>query len=125
MKKKPEEDPRRAMGELVKERFQLWREVVQAGDFIRGSVTVLRRPCVYPNCRRCQKGERHPATYLSLKERGKTKMIYLPKGWVAEARAWTKEWRRLEELLGRLSRANAEILRLLARRPPPGKKEQR
>jgi len=30
---------------LAKRRFKIWREVVTVGDFVRGSVVVLRRPC--------------------------------------------------------------------------------
>ena len=118
------DEARRAMDELVKERFRLWREVVRVGDFVRGSVVVLRRPCTYRNCRRCRDGERHPATYLSWKEEGKTRLLYLPKGWVEQARAWTQEWRRLEELLRRMSRTNAAVLRRLVQRErAPGRKE--
>ncbi len=104
------------MAEIVKRRFSLWREVVQAGDFVRGSVTVLRRPCTYARCRLCREGKRHPATYLSLKEKGRTRLIYLPKGLVTQAKAWVAEWRRLEDLLRQMSKTNAEMLRLLARR---------
>ena len=106
----------RQMQEIVKQRFVLWREVVQAGDFVRGSVVLLRRPCTYKGCRLCREGQRHPATYLSLKEKGRTRLVYLPKGLISQAKAWVAEWRRLEGLLAEMSRANAQILRLLAHR---------
>lgn len=102
--------------EIVRERFILWRQVVQAGDFVRGSVVVLRRPCASKTCRRCRDGGRHPATYLSLKEQGRTRLIYLPKTLVAQAQGWVAEWRRLEGLLAQMSRTNARMLRLLAHR---------
>lgn len=104
------------MAEVVKRRFSLWRDVVKAGDFVRGSVTVLRRPCIRAGCRLCREGKRHPATYLSLKEKGRTRLIYLPKGLVSQAKAWVSEWRRLDELLRQMSKTNAEMLRLLAKR---------
>lgn len=106
----------REMAEIVKRRFSLWRDVVKAGDFVRGSVTVLRRPCTYKGCRLCREGVRHPATYLSLKEKGRTRLIYLPKRLVAQAKAWVAEWRRLDELLREMSKTNASMLRLLAKR---------
>jgi len=106
----------KAMLELVKERFRLWRDVVRAGDFVRGSVVVLRRPCTRGTCQLCREGKRHPATYLSMKEKGRTRLIYLPKEVVGEAKRWVEEWRRLEGLLGQMSRTNGEILRLLGRR---------
>jgi hypothetical protein len=102
--------------ELVKRRFGLWREVVRAGDFVRGSVVMLRRPCTYRGCRLCREGKKHPATYLSLKEKGRTTLVYLPKRLVEEAKRWVGEWRRLDELLREMSRTNVEVLRLLAKR---------
>ncbi len=104
------------MQDVAKQRFALWREVIQAGDFIRGSVTVLRRPCTRAGCRLCREGKRHPATYLSLKEKGRTRLIYLPKSLIAQARQWVAEWRRLEGLLQQMSQTNARMLRLLAQR---------
>lgn len=104
------------MTELVKKRFGLWREVVRAGDFVRGSVVVLRRPCTYRGRRLCREGKKHPATYLSLKEKGRTTLAYLPKRLVEEAKRRVGEWRRLDELLREMSRTNVEVLRLLAKR---------
>ena len=104
------------MQEIVKRRFTLWRQVIQAGDFVRGSVVVLRRPCTHAGCRLCRAGQRHPATYLSLKEKGRTRLIYLPKGLVGQAKQWVAEWRRLEELLRQTTQTNAQMLRLLAHR---------
>lgn len=101
---------------LVKKRFKIWRAVVTVGDFVRGSVVVLRRPCTYRNCRVCRSGKRHPATYLSMKEKGRTRLIYLTKERVPHARQWVREWKRLEKLLREMSKTNAEILRLLGRR---------
>ncbi|MDD5351450.1 MAG: hypothetical protein PHQ12_14660 [Chthoniobacteraceae bacterium] len=115
----------RAVAELVKRRFLLWRDVVQAGDFVRGSVVILRRPCVRKTCGRCASGEKHPATYLSIKVKGKTRLVYLPKAWVAQAKGWTAEWRRLEGLLGQMSLVNVELLRLLPKREAKRQRKER
>ena len=104
------------MVELAKKRFGLWRDVVRAGDFVRGSVVVLKRPCTYAGCRRCKSGQKHPATYLSMKEKGRTKLVYLPRDVMDTAKRWVVEWRRLEALLNETSRTNAQILRLLGKR---------
>ena len=100
---------------LAKKRFKIWRQVVTVGDFVRGSVVVLRRPCTYKNCRLCRSGKRHAATYLSMKEKGRTRLVYLTKERVAQARRMVREWRRLEALLLEMSKTNAEVLRLLGR----------
>ena len=109
------------MVELVKRRFLLWKDVVRAGDFVRGSVVVLRRPCTYAGCRLCKKGRRHPATYLSMKEKGRTKLLYLPRHVVPQAKRWVAEWRRLEALLHQMSQTNAQVLRLLGKRESKSK----
>lgn len=106
----------KTMNALAKKRFQIWRDVVMIGDFVRGSVVVLRRPCTRDNCRLCREGKRHPATYLSMKEKGRTRLVYLTKERVPHARKMVREWKRLEKLLLEMSKTNAEILRLLGRR---------
>ena len=104
------------MAALVKKRFKICRDVIGVGDFVRGSVVVLRRPCTRPTRRVCKSGRRRLAAYLSMKEKGRTRLVYLAKERVAQAREWVREWKRLEKLLGEMSKANAEILRLLGRR---------
>ena len=110
---------------LAKRRFKIWRKVVTVGDFVRGSVVVLRRPCTRPNCRVCRSGKRHPATYLSMKEKGRTRLLYLTKERVAQARQWVLEWKHLERLLGEMSKTNAEILRLLCKRDTAERRAKR
>jgi len=106
----------KSMVALATKRFQIWRSVVTIGDFVRGSVVVLRRPCRRDNCRLCREGKRHPATYLSMKEKGRTRLVYLTKERVPHARKMVHEWKRLEKLLREMSDTNAEMLRLRGKR---------
>jgi hypothetical protein len=46
------------------------------GSLRRGSFVTLRRKCGKPNCR-CVEGEGHPADYLSIREDGRTRLIYI------------------------------------------------
>ena len=101
--------------ELYVRRLQLWHKVISAGDVVRGSVVVLRRPCTRRNCRRCASGERHPATYLGYRQRGKLHWVYLPAKLVPRAKAWVKNYRELEAILQELSQTNVAILRAWAR----------
>jgi|GEM_PF-4433534 len=48
-----------------------------------------------------------------MKVKGRTRLVYLPKWLVSEARRWVAEWKRLESLLLELSQVNADVLRLL------------
>jgi hypothetical protein len=101
--------------ELYVRRLQLWQKLVGAGDVVRGSVVVLRRPCTRRNCRRCASGERHAATYLGHRQGGKLHWVYLPADLVPRVRAWVKNYRDLEAVLQELSRTNVAILRAWAR----------
>ena len=49
----------------------------EQGPIREGSLVTTRRKCGKPNCR-CAFGEGHFATYLSTKQRGKTRMVYVP-----------------------------------------------
>jgi len=51
------------------------------GPLRPGSFVNLRRKCGKANCR-CAQGEGHPADYLSVREQGRTRLIYIS----AEAR---------------------------------------
>jgi hypothetical protein len=109
--------PRARLDTLYTQRFQLWRELVNQVDFVRGSVVVLHRPCTRDQCARCQSGERHPATYLSYKEAGRTRLIYLSAEVQGTARQWVKNYRQLMEVMERLSAVNRDVLRQLGPAP--------
>lgn len=83
------------------------REALRAG-----SLVTLHRRCGKPTCH-CVKGEGHPAKYLSLKEAGKTRLVYVG---AAEDMAMTegngryREFRRHRAAITQLSK---ETLRLV------------
>ena len=49
----------------------------ERGPLRRGAFVSVKRKCGKPNCR-CADGEGHPAKYLSIKEQGRTRMVYVP-----------------------------------------------
>ena len=100
---------------LYARRFQLWRELVNQPDFVRGSVVELRRPCTRPHCPRCRAGERHPATYLSFKQAGRTRLLYLPTTVQGQARAWVKNYRALMGVIEEVCAVNREVLSAVGR----------
>jgi len=106
---------RPAITGLHARRFQLWRELVNQPDFVRGSVVELHRPCTRPECRRCRTGERHPATYLSFKQAGRTRLLYLPAPVQEQAREWVENCRALMTLIEQICEVNREILTALGR----------
>src|SRR2546422_10859795 len=104
---------RPAMSGLHARRFQLWRELVNQPDFVRGSVVQLHRPCCRPECRRGRSGERHPATYLSFKQSGRTRLLYLPAAVQDQAREWVKNYHALMTLIEQICEVNRDILSAL------------
>ena len=100
---------------LYARRFQLWRELVNQPDFVRGSVVELRRPCTRAHCPRCRAGERHPATYLSFKQAGRTRLLYLPAPVQGQAREWVENYRGLMALIAEVCVVNREVLSVLGR----------
>ena len=52
--------------------------IVHQEPFLCGSLVTMNRVCGKPHCK-CTRGERHPALCLSMRVRGKRKMIHIPK----------------------------------------------
>lgn len=113
---------KKSLDDLYARRFQLWRHLVNAADFVRGSVVELRRPCTRGDrCSRCRSGEKHPATYLSVSRKGHTELLYLPKDVQPTAEEWVANYRRLMEVIEQVSEVNREILRRAAQGDREGK----
>lgn len=78
---------------------------------LAGGVTVMRRPCARPKrsrCRACRSGKNHPTAYLSLRQEGRTRNVYLPKEVILEVERGVENWRRLQEAVRRASVAWVE-----------------
>jgi len=78
-------------------------------DMLVGSVIVNYLKCG-KNCT-CNKGKKHKKYYLSSKEGGKTKLLYLPPGAVKEAKAMSRRYRKVKAVLLEISRLNYEALK--------------
>jgi hypothetical protein len=81
----------------------------------RGSFVVLRRKCGKPTCH-CVEGEGHPAKYLSLKESGRTRMIYVGPGKemsIAEGNGRYRSFRDHRAALAKLSKEVLELINAL------------
>ena len=75
----------------------------KADVLIRGSLVVMDRVCGRQNCR-CVKGHKHRSLYLSRSEKGKLKMIYIPREAEEEVRRGVLNYKRMKTLLNRISR---------------------
>lgn len=87
------------------------RELSGVGTFIGGSLASVKVRCGNPNCR-CAKGERHSATILCKKVRGKSTSIHIPRGISEEVKAWSREHKRLKMLIREISELGERIIKL-------------
>jgi len=95
---------------LVGKRKRLVQEIAAMGEFVRGSVVLMKRRCMRPGCRRCASGRLHPTWVLTVSSQGKTRTVYLGEARVAEARRMVGNYRRLRALVEELSELNLAVL---------------
>jgi hypothetical protein len=76
------------------------RELGALGLFIEGTLCKVRRP-----------GRKPPAWQLTFKQAGKTRTVYVPAELVPEVQLWAKEFKRLKQLIGKVSTQNLAIIR--------------
>lgn len=100
------------MKSLIKQREKLLREIQGCAGMLQGSLVTLYRRCGKKGCR-CERGEKHgPAYYLSYKEGGVTRMVYVPASRLEEVQRAMAAFSRYWELGVRLSRLNLELMGL-------------
>lgn len=76
---------------------------------LRGSLICLRRKCGKPNCH-CREGKAHASPALSYSQRGKTKILTLPRALVPPVRAAIRRYLQNQKRLER--QANAGLRQL-------------
>jgi hypothetical protein len=77
----------------------LLRKLEKLVPAIKGSLSLVRKPCVRPRCLRCAEGSGHPAYMLSFTHAGKRRCLYVPKALVPLMRRALRNGRRIESLL--------------------------
>jgi hypothetical protein len=97
---------RQVLRDLAVEHGRQLRQILQAGELVKGSVYQIETRCGNPGCH-CAKprGRLHPATVLSWSDSGRNRVRSLS----VEQRA---SFRRLSEQYRRLRQARAAIVRL-------------
>ena|SRR3990172_4550613 len=90
---------------------QLLKKIVSCEDMLQGSVVELNARCGKKGCK-CEQGEYHGTSfYLSYREKGRTRMVYLKKDLVPEVRRRLKQFKRYKALGERLAKHNLKALR--------------
>ena len=78
------------------------KQLKAMGPVLAASLVVIRKQCGRPGCR-CQRGQKHPGNYLTYKEKGKTRTVYVPLGLIKEIKGWIEQHRRLKRLSQEIS----------------------
>ena len=94
---------------LLKNRRRSVKIAPKIEHVIRGSIVEMKRVCGKPSCR-CHKGSKHRSIYISQSEKGKTRMVYVPKRSEKEAIRLVQNYQRLKVILNRASEYNIMLL---------------
>jgi hypothetical protein len=81
--------------------------IVHDQAFVCGSLVTLSRLCGKPGCK-CAKGEKHASIALSVRIRGKRKMIHVPKALEKEVQAMVERYQGIKRLLDAVSQDEME-----------------
>lgn len=81
----------------------LQRRLKDCCPFIRSTVVVTRKPCIRKGCPACKDGRKHESCYLAASKKGKTRVRYLPKRLVKEARRRKENYRKALEVFDEMS----------------------
>lgn len=92
------------------------------GPALAASLVVIAKHCGRPGCH-CQSGEKHRGHYLTYKEKGKTRTVYVPVDLIEEVQQWIGEHRRLKNLMQELSQLTVARVRthVVSRRRKAGR----
>ena len=82
------------------------------GPLRRGAFVTVLRKCGKPNCR-CAQGEGHPAKYLSVKEGGQTRMIYVPSSQEVQVAQEAEQYRQYRQARAMLAKLNRQALAVI------------
>ena len=66
---------------------------------LKGSLALVKKPCIRKNCPACARGDKHPAWILSFTQGKRRRCMYVPKDLVPLLRRGLKNGRHLEQLL--------------------------
>jgi hypothetical protein len=84
------------------------------GFLLRASVVRRRFRCGKPACR-CARGHLHEDLIVTRKTGGRSQTIRVRQGREKEALAWIDNWRRLKQILSRLTTIEMQLLRMPVR----------
>jgi hypothetical protein len=100
------------IGHYKRKRSQLMRKLSGSVEMLQGSLVKKYVRCGKENCR-CVEGEGHgPVFYLSFKEVGRTKLVYVPSKEVEKVKQQLASFKQYKEIGSEIAKLNMEILKI-------------
>lgn len=93
----------------VQQRF--WKKLQACWPALKGSLALVHKPCIRPNCRTCASGKKHPNYLLAFSDKGRRRCLYVPAAMVPALKRALKNGRRIERLLYEMGPALLEEYR--------------
>jgi len=78
---------------------RLWNKLQDYWPALKGSLALVHKPCIRPDCRTCASGKKHPNYLLAFTEEGRRRCLYVPNAMVPAIKRALNNGRRIEELL--------------------------
>jgi hypothetical protein len=79
---------------------------------IKGSVYELKRKCGKPGCK-CTKGQLHRSMVLSSSEKGRTRLLVIPHGFLLEVKSKVQRYQKLRRSRQRLGEVHRKMLQVM------------
>lgn len=90
---------------------RLWNKLQAYWPALKGSLALVHKPCIRPNCRACASGKKHPNYLLAFTEEGRRRCLYVPNPMVPTIKRALNNGRRIEQLLYQMGPALLEEYR--------------
>lgn len=78
---------------------RFWNKLRACWPALKGSLALVRKPCIRPNCQACATGKKHPNYLLAFTDKGRRRCLYVPTAMVPVLRDALENGRRIEKLL--------------------------
>jgi hypothetical protein len=78
---------------------RLLEKLIRLWPALKGSLALVHKPCIRPNCRACARGDKHPNYLLTFVQEGRRRCLYVPLALVPALERALANGRQIEQLL--------------------------
>lgn len=98
--------------QLQVRRRDLIKEMRKIGPWVEGTLVCTQRICGTRGCACRRNGPKHPAMFITGKDRGKTICLYIPRKLESQVREWSQNYKTLKGFIRAVSDVQKQIIRL-------------